>query len=241
MRREDDVGQAGQRRGEALAVGVRLAGEDVDGRATQAAVGQALAEGVDVDHRTPGEVDEDRPPLHLGDAVLPEEPLVGRSAVHVDRDDVRCGQELAQAAHAGGVADRQALGDVVEDHVHAERLGQDRQLRPDRPVADDAQRLAPDLVRPLGGLGPHARLQGGVLLRKTPGQGDGLGDRELHDRPRVGVGGVEDSDPQARSRRQVDLVGADAVRSDRGQMGAGLQDLACQARLRADPEDVHAP
>jgi hypothetical protein len=72
------------------------------------------------------------------------------------------------------------------------------------------------------------------------GQRDDLGDRQLDDAAGVGVGRVEDRDAALRGGPQVDLVGADAERADRQQVGGGVEDLLRDVRRRADAEQVDA-
>ena len=63
----------------------------------------------------------------------------------MQRDDVGHAQQLVQAADLHRVAQRQLGHGVVEEHLHAQGLGEYRELGADRAVADDAELLATDL------------------------------------------------------------------------------------------------
>ena len=77
-------------------------------------------------------------------------------------------------AHLARIAQRQ-LGDHVEKrHLHAQRLGQHRQLGADVAVADDAQRPAAHLVAAPGRLVPDPVVHPQRLLAQPAGEGDDL-------------------------------------------------------------------
>ena len=95
-------------------------------------------------------------------------------------------KQLLECFAASCVAERQLVGNVVEVHPHAERLGDDRQLAADVAVADDAERAAAYLVGAFGRLVPDAGVHPGVLVGQMPGQRDDLGDGQLDDAAGVG-------------------------------------------------------
>src|SRR6266550_1665345 len=169
-------------------------------------------------------------------AQLAEEVVVGRPPVDMQRHHVGLAGQVAEGLAAVRVTEREPVGGVEEQHAHAEILGQHRQLRADVAVADDAQRATAYLVRAVGRLVPDARMHQGVLVREPPGQRDDLGDRELDHAAGVGERRVEDGDAPLRGCLQVDLVGADAERADREQLGRGVQDALRDVRLGADAQ-----
>ncbi len=125
-------------------------------------------------------------------------------------DHVGVGKQSAQIAHGNGIAEGELVLDVVVAHAHAHRFGQDAQLGSDVTVADDAQRLSPDLEGVVGRFHPHTPMRSGVLLRQTPHEEDDLGQHEFRDAPGVRERSVEDGDAPPFGARKIDLVGADA-------------------------------
>jgi hypothetical protein len=157
----------------------------------------------------------------------------------VQAHDVALRQQVVQLAHLARVAQRQ-LGDHVEEsHLHAERLGQYRQLRADRAVAHDAQRLAADLEGVLGRFEPAAAVRHRALLGHAAQQQDGFGEHQLRNRTGIGIGRVEDHDAVLARRVQIDLVGADAEGAGGNQLVRGGKDFRRQLRARADAQEVH--
>ena len=126
----------------------------------------------------------------------------------------------------------------MEDHVHAQRLGQHRQLGADRAIAHDAQRLAADLERVLGALLPAAAVRHGVLLGNAAQQQNGFGQHQLGHRARVRIGRVEDDDAALARRVQVHLVGADAEAPDGHELVRGREHLGRELGARADADEV---
>ena len=140
-----------------------------------------------------------------------------------------------------GVAQGELVLQVVEEHPHAQRLGQHRQLAADVAVADDAQRPPPDLVAAGRRLVPGAGVQRAVPVDQPPGQADDLRDRQS--RRRCGCwsnGALNTATPACGRRAQVDLVGADAEGADRGQFRAARQHVRGHLRLRPDAQQVDA-
>jgi hypothetical protein len=163
----------------------------------------------------------------------------GHPPVDVQRHDVGLGQQLVERAAATGVAERQLVGRVVEQHRHAERLGQHGQLAADVAVADDAEPPAADLVAADGGLVPPPGVHVVVLDGQPAGQRDDLGQRQLDDAAGVAERRVEDAHPALGGGGQVDLVGADAEGADREQVRSGVEDLGGDRGVGADAEQPH--
>ena len=115
-----------------------------------------VAQRLVVDHDAAAQVEEQAARAHLGELLPAEQAGVARPSVDVQRDRLGLGQQLVEAVAAAGVAQGQLVGDVVEEHPHAQRLGHHRQLAADVAVADDAEGAAADLVRALGRLVPLA-------------------------------------------------------------------------------------
>ena len=161
-------------------------------------------------------------------------------AVDVQRDDVRLGQQFVHRLAAPRVRQREPVDDVVVDDVHAEVLGEHRQLGADVPVADDAKRSAANLVRTVGRLVPDARVHQRVLLGEMPSQRDDLGQRQFDDAAGVGERCVEHGNAASRSRREIDLVGADAERADRDQVRGRLEHARGHLGLRANTKQLDA-
>ena len=122
--------------------------------------------------------------------------------------------------------------------MHAEGLGDDRQLGADVAVADDAEGASADLVRALRRLVPDAGVECGVLVRQAAGQRDDLAEREFDDAAGVGKGGVEDDRAGLGCGVEVDLVGADAEGADGLELGPGLDDSPGDLGLGADADHV---
>lgn len=164
VRGQDHVVQATQRAFELLVVGARLHREHVDGGADQVLVLDGGGQVVQLDHGAACGVDQDRALLHRADFLLADHPLGGRQLRHVQRNDVGQAQQLVQAGDLHGVAQWQLGQRVVEIHLHAHVLGQDRQLGADRAVTDDTQLLAADFEGVGRALDPAATVAGSVLL-----------------------------------------------------------------------------
>jgi hypothetical protein len=147
-------------------------------------------------------------------------------------------QQFVQRSHLPRVAQRQLGLDVVEQHPHAQLFGQHADLRADVPVADDAQRLAAHLEGAGGALAPAAAVQQRVLLRDAAHQHHDLGQHQFGHAAGVGERRVEDGTAAPHRGLQVDLVGADAERTDGHQLGRGFQHRFGQLRARADAEEM---
>ena len=148
MRRQDDVVEALQRRDETLAVGGRLVGEHVDGRAAQmAAPARRVGERVEVDHRAAAVVDEVGALLHRARSRrAPIMPCGRRRLRHVQAHDVACASSSPRLPTGSVLPWRSLSVRSKIDDPHAHGLGQRRELAADIAVADDAQRLAAHLA-----------------------------------------------------------------------------------------------
>ncbi len=185
-----------------------------------------------------GGVDQDAALLDGADLALAHHQLGGGGFRHVQGDDVAHAEQFGQGADLLGVAQGQLGDDVIEEHLHAQALGQHRQLGADGAVADDAQLLATDLEGIGRALDPAAPVAGGVLGRDAAQQQDGLGQHQLGDRTGVGIGRVEHSDAALAGGLQVDLVGADAEAADGDQLLGAVEHLFGELGARADADEV---
>lgn len=147
------------------------------------------------DFARPGRVDERRDVddgaaagVNQVGAVLHGGELVGADHVHglgqlgdVAGHEVGALQQVGEGRHLARGAHGHQVDDVVVDDVHAHRLGQHRQLRPDVPVADDPQRLAPDLPALGRYLVPRTQVHFIAAICHLPCQCDDLADDEFRD------------------------------------------------------------
>ena len=239
MRRQDHVGQSAQRGLEGVPLGLGLDREHVESSPRDVAGEDVLPQCDVVDDHAARGVDEHRARPHLRELLGAEEARVAGPAVDVERDHVGLLEQLVERPDASGIAVREAVGGVEEDHPEAKGLGQVGELSPDVAVAHDAERPSPDLVAALRGLVPDPVVHPLGLLRQPAGQGDDLADDELDDAPGVGVRRVEGGDPAPGSGIEVDLVGADAEGPDGGQVGV-VQDPVRDLGVGADADHGHA-
>ncbi len=193
---------------------------------------------VQLDHGAARGVDQDAALFHRADFFLADHPLGFRGFRNVQGDDIGHAQQLVQARHLSGVAQRQFGQRVVEVHLHAQTFGQYRQLRTDRTVTDDAQLLATDLEGIGRAFDPAATVAGCVLLGDTAQQQDGFGQHQFGDRTGIGVGRIEHCDTALARRVQVNLVGADAEAADRNQFLGTIEQLFGQLSTGADTDEM---
>ena len=144
------------------------------------------------------------------------------------------GHQLVQAGERAGVAQRQLGGGVKKHHVHAQRFRQHRKLRADGAIADDAQRLAADLVGMAGRFQPAAAVRHGVFFGYAAHQQNRLGQHQLGHRAGIGKRRVEHRDAPLARRGQVHLVGADAKAAHRSEAVGVAQHLGGELGARAD-------
>jgi hypothetical protein len=157
---------------------------------------------------------------------------------HVQRDEVRLAQELAEAGAGAVVAHGQLRGDVVENDAHAEALGEHAELRADVAVADDAEGLAAQLVAAGGDLLPDALVHLAGAVGQLPREHHRLGQNQLGDAAGVAEGGVEDRHAVGVGRAQIDLVGADAEAADGEQTGGGGEHLVGDVGFATNAQHV---
>ena len=99
----------------------------------------ALDQRVDIHHRAARRVDQARALLHAGERRRVDHVVRLRRLRHVQVTTSDDFEQLLERRHLPRVAQRELHFDVVEHHLHAERLRQHADLRADVPVADDAR------------------------------------------------------------------------------------------------------
>ena len=236
---ENDVVQALQLGDERFIAGSGLTGIDVHRGPGEMSGAQIVRERSDVDDMSARQVEEQRPRPHHRELLLTEEKLVVGASVHMNGDDVDGLQQLLETVAAVGIAHGELVRDVVIHDAQTERLGQHRDLGTDVSIPDDAQGAATHLVRPDGGLAPHPVMHLGVAISQPAGQGDDLGDHQLHDGAGVGERGVERRHPGVRQIIQGKLVGTNAEGPHRRQrLTAFRNDLGGDLGARSNAQQV---
>ena len=239
MRCQDHIVLVSQRRGERIAALLRLDREHVNGRPGDMPGIQMALERVQIRNKTARQVDENSALLHVGELFLAEEASVRLAPVHMQRHGIGLLKELIETRHALGVAHRELLLKIIEQDAHAHGLGENRKLGADIAVADDAERLAAHLVRPAGGLVPHAMLHMVRVCRDAAHQADDVADDQFHHGTGIRIRRVEHGDAALARVVEIDLVGADAEAADRGQVGTGVDHLASDIRLGANAQQIN--
>ena len=183
-----------------------------------------------------------RAELHLRELGLADHLVRLARRRDVERHEVALAHQLGERGERPVVAHRKLRRDVEEDDAHAHRLGEHADLRADVAVADDAERLAADLVAVRRDLAPLPFVHFARPITELAREHDDLGDDELRDAARVRERRVEDRHAARVRRIEVDLVRADAEAADREKPPGVLapEHLFRHVRLRADAEDVDA-
>ena len=241
VRGQDDVGEVAERGLEALgAAGFWLLGIDVHRRAVEPLLLEGLGQRVEVDHRPPARIDEAGPLLHPGELRGADHPpRLGRLG-DVEGDEVALLEQRLQRLDRLRVPQRELGRGVVEDDPHPEVLGQDRHLATDVTVADDTERLAPDLARAAGDLLPDTVVHLARAVTEVAREHDDLRDDHLRDAASVGERRVEHRDAAPHRVVERDLVGADAERTDADERVRGIEDILRDLGLAPDAEQVDA-
>src|SRR4051794_32371791 len=109
----------------------------------------------------------------------PNSPALPARPSTTQRHGLRALEQLLQAAAGLGVPQCELVLQVVEQHPHAQSLGQHRELAADVAVANDAQSPTPDLMASGRRLVPDTCVQRTVSVDQPPSQADDLRDRQL--------------------------------------------------------------
>ena len=137
-----------------------------------------------------------------------------------------------------GIAEGEALGNVIEDDIEAHRFREHGKLSADIAIADDAQGAASDLVCAVSGLVPDAAVKTRVLHSDASTQVDDLADGQFDHGTGVGVRGVEHADTQLGRRFQVDLIRSNAEGANCFELRVRFEHFTGDARLRTQAEVV---
>ncbi|OIQ71193.1 hypothetical protein GALL_471940 [mine drainage metagenome] len=133
------------------------------------------------------------------------------------------------------------VGLVKEDHLHAHRFRQRRELRSDIAVTDDAEGAAPHLVAVLCGLVPGAPVSRHGAREDAPEQHDDFADHQFRHAAGIREWRIEDRNAAAAGSIQIDLVGPDAETSDGGQPVGGIgKNIGGQLGSRPNAQEVDA-
>ena len=120
-----------------------------------------------IHYKPAAQIDQARSIFHCADLIFPKQILILRLPIHMQSDHVGSFQQLAKA-HSASISARQHMRHIVEHHPHAQRLGQFRHLRPDLPVADNAQRQSAHFVRSRRRFIPHPAMQLRARRKRPP-------------------------------------------------------------------------
>mgnify|MGYP007051648730 CR=1 FL=1 len=195
MGSKDDVGQIAKGRSprvelviEGVSVGAGFRGENVDGGTSEVLGLQGLDESGDVNDLAAGVVDKVGSLLHLRELLVGYHVDGFREFWDVQGNEVGLCKKPFEGLDLAGLADGHNVEDVVKKYPHAKGLSQDRQLRTNVAVSNNAQRLASDLPAALGLLVPDASLELISAVEELSGEADELGDDKLSDGTGVGEG-----------------------------------------------------
>ena len=211
MRRDDDVVELEQR------ARVRLGREDVERRARDLAAPQRLEQRVLVDELAAGGVDEPHAVAHPCERVRVDRPARLVRQRQVEREELRGAVDLLRRLDALDPELAEPLRAhvrVVRDDAHAEAERAARDLLPDAPEAEHAERLPGELDAAVRLPLPASLLERRVRLRDVPCKRDEEPDRVLRGGDDRRLRRVGDDDPAPRRRLDVDVVDADAGTSD---------------------------
>jgi hypothetical protein len=240
VRREDNLVHALQRRGEFFAVGLGLAGKDVERRGADFAGFDGFSEGFVVDNEAAAGVEENDTGLHLTELFATDETVVFRAAVDVNGDNVGEREKLGKRAAVFGIAEDELDVEVVEVDVHTEGFGEHGKLGANFSIADNAQLFAANFVAASGGFVPGAAMEFLTLGEDAAREEKNFAENDFHHAARAAVRRVENGDAGAGAGGQVDLVGADAEGADGDEFRGRGEDLGSDVRLGANAENGHA-
>ena len=216
----------------------RFLRHDVDCGAAQMSRIQRSDQRLGVDDAAARAVDEHRARAHRGEPAGVDETHGLRGKRNVQRHDVGVAQQFVQALERDveGAGARGRDIRIVRDHVHAERFGAMRDVTPDAPKADDAERLpiqlVPDERLAIPEPGLHGRVRARDVAHGRQEQREGL----LRRGDRVRAGRVHHDDARSRCGVHVDRVHADPGPRHDFEMRGLRQKSGVHARLRAHDE-----
>ena len=241
VRREDDVLQALQGAFEALRIGRRLRGKNIERCSRQMPLAKDPRQGVEVDDRAATVIDQVGAALHQAEFSFSDHAMRGRRFRNMKADNVAVSQQTLKAFDRFGIAVAKPVGVIVIDDLHAHPFGKGRELRSDIAVSDNSERPAPHLVAVGRGFVPAAPVSLRGARENSPKQHDDFSDHQLRDAAGVGEGSVEDRNAALARRIEVDLVGSDAEAPHGDQaIGAG-ESFVSKLRSGPNAQKVDAP
>ena len=242
MRGEDHVGQAAQLGDELVAAALRLLREDVDRGAGEVARSPGARRSASWSMTKPRDRLRNRlPRAHPGELLLAEEAAVAGPAVDVQGHHVGHLEQLVEGGAAAGVAQRQLVGGVVEV---------DASCRGSRPAPTAGCRCC--RTRRCPSVRPRTSWLPSAALSQTPSCMPAFFSVSRRVSAMISArassttlrvlenGALKTATPAAGGGGQVDLVGADAERADREQVGRRRQHRGGDLGLGPDAEQVDA-
>lgn len=227
--------------GEVVAVAARLRGIDVERGAGDVSAAHGVDQGRDVDHGPPRRVDQVRSRLHGLELVRTDHVHGLRELGDVACDEVGILEEMVQRGYLSCGAHGHQVHYVVVDHIHAHGLSQHRQLGANVAVADDAERLTPDLPALVGDLVPGSTVHLIAAVAELAGEDNNLADDQLGHGAGIAERGVEHAYSVACGVLEVDLVGADAETPNDDEIFGGTEDSGGEFGFGADANDMDVP
>ena len=189
-----------------------------------------------VDQSAAGDVDDERGRLHRGELLGADHAGGLRRLGHVDREEVRLGDELVerQELHAELLGASRGDVGVVRDDAHVERGEARGDESADAAESDDADGLLEELGAGEGAALPLPGGERGVRGRDATGEAEDVTDRELSGRDDVRGRRVDDHDTGGGRGLDVDVVESDTGASDDLQLRRVGERLLVDAGRRAD-------
>ena len=225
MGRQKRIIEAAQGGQKLVIVGAGLYREHIDAGTAQMSALQAVGQGINVDHRAAGCIDQDATRTHLGQLLGADQVLGGARFRDVQAYDVRVAQQVMQAWHLPGVTQWQFVGDIVKLHLHTQALRKHTQLHANVAVADNAQFLATNFKSVSGGFLPLAAVGSGILFCHAAQQQYGFGEHQFGDAAGVGKGRIEYHHAAAGGGLQIDLVGTYTETAHGNELFGGFENL----------------
>src|SRR6516162_86394 len=151
------------------------------------AVRQVMRHSLVIHYKSAAEIYEVGPRFHEPELFFSKHIAVPGFSVDVQRNDVSLLENFLKCT-ALCIAARQHIIDVAENHAHAGRLSEIRELRADPPVPHDAKCQAAHLMAASRTLVPSAGMHGHARCEYAANQHDDFSQSQLRHRPAIAVG-----------------------------------------------------
>ena len=217
-----------------------FAGEDVDGSPCHDALLHSLGQSLFIDDAASGAVHQTHTRLHLLHFLIADHALGIRGQGHVHGDEISFLDDLFQSAHL----DIQCLGTllgnigVIGNDIHIEGLRPLGHAAADAAQAHHAQGLASELYAHIFLAIPLALLHGLVGHGNIAGHGEHHGHSMLRSGNGVATRGIDDDYALGSSRRDINVIHANACTADDLQLLCLLNDLCRNLGSRAHHQGV---